>query len=716
MTLSLPKKQYTVNKELLYSIEKLFRKEKIADHYMESIFAGINENEVKKVEAAKVELIIRNLEGKEDLVLRNANHSKVFEIIGTNQRFKTTSLIIMALILGFQFQEVDDYIASNQLLTRVTQMEKILFTKNDTEVIFSLDNKAHQLLFEKTREKIILILDDVTKEFQLDSKEFQNVVTGYKNFIMEKQIVDVQFVSKGRNFVGYVHTEIRNEFIYTLDIIKKQLKEVIEKGLKEKQEGERIKTFIQTESAITYVNKAKKIIEKMSIPPEIIDTLIKLENSGVQLDVNLGMLKDREIKIINSIDQQKKDLEKSISEKNLIEKEILKIIGEINNFAEGLPITFKINGIKEQIKKFQDKWEKIYTFENSNDLYAGKNGTIVPFKVTSEYFPSLTVDSISAYTDLSNTIVYVQNKLKVLSQKIREVEAVLLFNLDKLEDIDKKLKKQNLGILNLNQEMNDIKSYLQLVKQLSDHIKVEEISTVIEWVKKEGIIKKYDALVKCLERIDFKYENQSSEQLMEFLNSYERELNEIKQTHKKLFVFPKQVENLIKLPKILQDINATTNYLQIDFKGRELVNEITSASMENSVHEMVMDIFTKYMADRCGYYFEVKKNSVDVYKLKGYNFELQEFDIGLKKVSNSEGISGGTDSAMTVRSFASKVSSCKFGTMLLVDEWGDVGEALAMEVYKTFDDLETFGLGVFVKVDHNINNPKMVAVKDDVYV
>ena len=48
----------------------------------------------------------------------------------------------------------------------------------------------------------------------------------------------------------------------------------------------------------------------MSIPPEIIDTLIKLENSGVQLDVNLGMLKDREIKIINSIDQQKKDLEK----------------------------------------------------------------------------------------------------------------------------------------------------------------------------------------------------------------------------------------------------------------------------------------------------------------------------------------------------------------------------------------------------------------------
>ena len=163
----------------------------------------------------------------------------------------------MALILGFQFQEVDDYIASNQLLTRVTQMEKILFTKNDTEVIFSLDNKAHQLLFEKTREKIILILDDVTKEFQLDSKEFQNVVTGYKNFIMEKQIVDVQFVSKGRNFVGYVHTEIRNEFIYTLDIIKKQLK-VVEKGLKEKQEGERIKTFIQTESAITYVNKAKK--------------------------------------------------------------------------------------------------------------------------------------------------------------------------------------------------------------------------------------------------------------------------------------------------------------------------------------------------------------------------------------------------------------------------------------------------------------------------
>ena len=37
--------------------------------------------------------------------------------------------------------------------------------------------------------------------------------------------------------------------------------------------------------------------------------------------------------------------------------------------------------------------------------------------------------------------------------------------------------------------MNDIKSYLQLVKQLSDHIKVEEISTVIEWVKKKALLK-----------------------------------------------------------------------------------------------------------------------------------------------------------------------------------------------------------------------------------
>ena len=60
--------------------------------------------------------------------------------------------------------------------------------------------------------------------------------------------------------------------------------------------------------------------------------------------------------------------------------------------------------------------------------------------------------------------------------------------------------------------------------------------------KKEGIIKKYDALVKCLERIDFKYENQSSEQLMEFLNSYERELNEIKQTHKNYLFFQNKLK------------------------------------------------------------------------------------------------------------------------------------------------------------------------------
>ncbi|MNI99691.1 hypothetical protein D3C73_1588350 [compost metagenome] len=62
---------------------------------------------------------------------------------------------------------------------------------------------------------------------------------------------------------------------------------------------------------------------------------------------------------------------------------------------------------------------------------------------------------------------------------------------------------------------------------------------------------------------------------------------------------------------------------------------------------------------------------------------------------------------MTVRSFASKKNNTEFGLVLLVDEWGDVGAELASKVYDTLVEIDTFGCGVFVKVDHQQNNVKI---------
>ncbi|WP_283657224.1 hypothetical protein [Paenibacillus sp. RC343] len=110
------------------------------------------------------------------------------------------------------------------------------------------------------------------------------------------------------------------------------------------------------------------------------------------------------------------------------------------------------------------------------------------------------------------------------------------------------------------------------------------------------------------------------------------------------------------MSKILQDLRAVYNYLAIEDvkEGKEKVSVI-QASRQTLLHDAVIILFNQYMALRCKYYFEVNESSeIKKLPLINYNYETMEFDIGNRKVSTKEGISGGTDSAMTVVSFASK--------------------------------------------------------------
>ena len=62
-------------------------------------------------------------------------------------------------------------------------------------------------------------------------------------------------------------------------------------------------------------------------------------------------------------------------------------------------------------------------------------------------------------------------------------------------------------------------------------------------------------------------------------------------------------------------------------------------------------------------------------------------------------LSGGTESVMTVRSLASRPSAKLFGTILLVDEWGDV-EQIGEPLYQELGQMDNVLAAIFVKVEN----------------
>lgn len=709
-------KDYIINEKLVNIIEDMFQEIGISESFNTPVFRGLTESELPEITGSKFSLLIRNLENKDDLILRNENFAKVFEVIGTNQRFKTTSLIIIALIFGFKFNQVDDFIASNQLLTRVNQMQQIIFSANETSIEMKLENEKHTFSFFKQDNYLKVECNGEVKKFTLTKDKYDDsVFVNYHNYILKQAIADVQFVSKGRNFVGYVHKEIRNEFLFTLKIIRENLRQVIEEGFKEKQNSEKIKNYVEIENSLVFIQKAKDIITRIDIP---LEKLSVLANTKLQP----GSINEKEV--TSQIEKIKKDLgllkEECVElfeRKDQTYKQVLLIIEEINKFCTDLPFNFGFHGLIQNLEKFKLAWPNISKSESLGNIPdKSEEEQIVNFTVTSEFFPRISVNSLTSFKRLENMIVDANSKIELLIDVISKNEADIEKLMDQYEQIDLACIENSKQTKQLEMQIKQLEARLKLTRDIEQHINLEDDIDIHEYLEKKGIIKNFHVLVKYLEKVNVIYKNQGKNELLELLENYQGELLKIRKTKKNVFILPKKIQDLMKMPQILQEIDAVITYLTLDKSlSKQETEIIVKASKDTVLHERIISVFNEYMAERCGYYFEVNASGVQVHPLKYYNFEMQEFDIGIRKVSTREGISGGTDSAMTVRSFASKLSTKKFGAVLLVDEWGDVGERLAAAVYQKIEGLPNLGLCLFVRVDNNINNPQLIDVRGTSY-
>ncbi|MGE6666469.1 hypothetical protein [Paenibacillus xylanexedens] len=695
-----------LNKELIEEIKNHFTVSSISNEYTMKIFQENDQQRFKYInKLSLVNLSINNIENREGITLTTDSKGKVFEVTGTNQRFKTTSLILVALMLGYNFIDATDVISSNQIQTQVGKLTSTLFSKNETKVLFEINNEEHHYVFEKTESEINIRFNEWVTTISLHETEFDSAYKTFISFISPMNIAEPQFISKGRNFVGNVHKEIREEFLNTLKSIESRLSEVVIKALNTTSEKNRIKTEAEVTSHLVYVKKAVQILNKIYIPLNVIYFMQHQIIPEMYNNFTVGFLRKSIIKNeISLVDLREKYKKYEISKLDASEK-IVSIIEIINKSAEDLPMKFSINGIKQQIQLFEVEWDELTPESNLglSNVYPGDfQGRIVPFNVSSTFFSNISVTTVQNYINTMEILSSIHSKIIDLKRVIMFYKEELFANVEYLNINGKYISTTLNEIKEIEKDKKDQEKILALLDYVDISSEEELLKDIFEKFYKHEQFILSQHLFKCLSKIDLDYENSDKENLMKDIIMYEQELIKSKQMGKNVLLFPKKFQDTKEMSKILQDLRAVYNYLSLDslIEKKEKVS-VVKASKETGLHASVIKLFNNYMAKRCKYYFEViTQNNIRKIPLIDYDYEEKEFDIGTTKVSTREGISGGTDSAMTVVSFASKSSLSKFGIILLVDEWGDVGEGLAKKTYETLEEVDCFGMGIFVKVDH----------------
>jgi hypothetical protein len=125
---------------------------------------------------------------------------------------------------------------------------------------------------------------------------------------------------------------------------------------------------------------------------------------------------------------------------------------------------------------------------------------------------------------------------------------------------------------------------------------------------------------------------------------------------------------------------------------------------KNNFLEKLIVLFEQDIISRCKYYYKTTESGVRAYEVEKYDFWGQIFYSSEGDILNLQnGLSGGTDSAMTVYSLASSNNGSKFGNILLVDEWGDVSSSFHIKLIEKLLELDSFAFAIFIDVDDRYN-------------
>jgi hypothetical protein len=139
------------------------------------------------------------------------NKGRIFEIVGTNLRNKTTTLIYISTLLGFDWEAAEPYIEDKKMIKQSKVIMKEISNGISATLVLDNNNYRFEVIVKDSIANVVrwdklnsehLSLQDISLSSELDWKEYRSKLEDF---------FDVQVVGVGRNFVTQVgHEEASN--------------------------------------------------------------------------------------------------------------------------------------------------------------------------------------------------------------------------------------------------------------------------------------------------------------------------------------------------------------------------------------------------------------------------------------------------------------------------------------------------------------------------
>ncbi len=214
-----PMKVKVLNDECVGLCKNIAKKKGVCDEDINSIFS-FEKEEVQHPSVVSYDLTI-----EEGRPIKIVQKGRIIEVLGDNQVGKTTTLLYLANLLGYDFSNIDnvDFLGDEKLV----QQGREIFSKLSNGLNAKLEVKAPPITLVVYTEKPFIVLDVFERETSLGHKMFYLSSMSDKFRETISPFITVQFVSKGRNFDWQLLSDISQEIKWYTEIIEKRTDQFI---------------------------------------------------------------------------------------------------------------------------------------------------------------------------------------------------------------------------------------------------------------------------------------------------------------------------------------------------------------------------------------------------------------------------------------------------------------------------------------------------------
>lgn len=618
----------------------------------------------------------------------NEEYGKIFRLSAQNQRYKTTSILIISILLGYNVTNAEsssNFISSysindkkeilnnDRLIQRFDNIRNCIFSNAQEESInkyvkFQIMNVDEIILgVEITNDQIVLSINGDPHVF---SPNNEYCYEDYLQKINEAQLFNPHLISKGRNFVKYILVEETKNYWRSLEKILEVIKSKNSRWM-ELSSKYSIEILNQRINAIDLLNKISKMYPNYFKYRNLYFDYTEIKEKELPSEIS-----DDQLILLNEL------LETKRIQLELVLLSIERILYDIRNLLD-------VNLIGSY-KQIFDEYTDIFTGNNSKELDFIVNKSFDSYPVRG-FSILLTESTGKRQYDVkdSQTLEIALKRISCLQSKYCEAQVIFFENKSQMQ-------KQLGEVEDLNKEIKQLEDSIQIMReQLTIKSKLQDLEQILQPV--------FEEMEKLTDKQLELIEQKMKEAGISNLNDLPAKLKEL-ESHLK-----KEVFDITPLSDFLENLNNAYHIFgkEISLMSRGIVsNNLVNIVQRNPLLQRLIDIFQNDIVNRCRYYYKTT-DKVNAFSIKRYDFWERAFYSEDNDILDLQsGLSGGTDSVMTVYSLATSSSANKYGNVLFIDEWGDVSESFHAMTRNKLLEVENFSFAIFVDVNdlHNTIN------------